>query len=148
MSVVQQIRTSEEFNNLSREYMVVVVDIFGTWCSPCTSIAPKYEEIARQFSSNQVVFVKYDIDTPGPKLFNDIQGLPSFLFFQGGKEIEHSRVNGADVDRILNVLNQLQLSKNPSAQQSAVKPVSSTLGIPVSGYRGKSSRGNYKKGNY
>ncbi|XP_075264529.1 thioredoxin-like [Convolutriloba macropyga] len=39
---------------------VTIVDFTASWCPPCRMIAPKFEEMSKQFTS--IKFIKVDVD--------------------------------------------------------------------------------------
>jgi len=58
----------------------VLVEFYAPWCGHCKSLAPKYEDLGREFQDiPSVVIAKVDAtenDTPA-----DIQGFPTLLFY-------------------------------------------------------------------
>jgi len=65
----------------------VLVDFYSTTCGPCRMLAPTIQKLAQQYEGRAVV-VKVNVDRL-PQLAGryGIQGVPSVLFFQGGKEV-------------------------------------------------------------
>ena len=65
----------------------VVVDFWAPWCRPCLLMAPAFEELANEYTG-RMVFAKLDTDdnqmTAGGL---GIQGIPTLIFFRGGKEV-------------------------------------------------------------
>lgn len=45
---------------LAKRY--VVIDVWATWCGPCKKESPYFEELAENYTSNQVAFVAVSID--------------------------------------------------------------------------------------
>jgi thioredoxin 1 len=71
----------------------VVVDFWAEWCPPCRALAPTFEELAQQYAG-RVRFVKLNVDeNSGVSQRYGIKGIPTLLFFDGGREAE--RVVGA-----------------------------------------------------
>jgi thioredoxin 1 len=66
----------------------VVVDFWAPWCRPCLMMAPMFEELAGEYA-DKMVFAKMNTDdnqvTPGGF---GIQGIPTLIFFRGGREID------------------------------------------------------------
>jgi len=76
---------------------LVLVDFFATWCGPCKNIAPHIESLSNQYRN--AVFLKADVEkctTEATKY--DIKAMPTFVFFQFGKEV--ARLQGANKDPI------------------------------------------------
>ena len=71
----------------------VIVDFWATWCSPCRAIAPTLDRIAVELDG-KLIMVKVDVDeNPAFAGQFGVQGIPTLLMIQQGKEI--SRVVGA-----------------------------------------------------
>lgn len=72
----------------------LVVDFTASWCGPCKSIAPLYEELASQYAG-QGVFLKVDVDSNRALVQRfGVQGFPTFVFLRRGRELD--RLSGAD----------------------------------------------------
>jgi thioredoxin 1 len=71
----------------------VVVDFGAPWCPPCRAMEPVFEELAGRFEGS-VSFLKMNIDdNPATAQRYGIKSIPTFLIFDGGREVE--RVVGA-----------------------------------------------------
>lgn len=81
--------TDQNFNEVVlKSEKPVVVDFWAPWCRPCLMMAPMYEEFANEYG-DKMVFAKLNTDdnqvTAGRL---GIQGIPTLLFFRGGREID------------------------------------------------------------
>jgi thioredoxin 1 len=64
-----------------------IVDFWATWCTPCLRMAPNFEALAVEYQG-KVLFVKMDTDeNPDVPSHYNIQGIPTLIVFNGGKEI-------------------------------------------------------------
>ena len=65
--------------------VLVVVDFWANWCSPCKMIAPVIEELAKEYSG-KVKIGKLDVDSnPHSASAYGIMSIPSLIFFKNGK---------------------------------------------------------------
>jgi thioredoxin 1 len=66
----------------------VVVDFWAPWCRPCLAMAPTFEALAAEYAG-KMTFAKLNTDdnqmTAGRL---GIQGIPTLVFFRGGREID------------------------------------------------------------
>lgn len=82
-----EVKSTLEFEQVLQQYDKVLVDFFANWCSPCKQAVPIFTSLAKTYP--HIAFVKADID-----ILQDvsnqyqISAVPSFIFFQGGKEVE------------------------------------------------------------
>jgi thioredoxin 1 len=66
----------------------VVVDFWAAWCGPCRMIAPYVEELAQEYGERALV-AKMDTDAnPMTPTQFGIMGIPTLIFFKGGKEVD------------------------------------------------------------
>ncbi len=66
----------------------VLVDFFSPGCGPCASLAPLLANLTRQFFG-KIIVVKVDTSkNPGCSAHFQIHGVPTLIFFKGGRKIE------------------------------------------------------------
>lgn len=63
----------------------VLVDFWAVWCGPCKAIGPIVENVAAAYAGKLKV-AKVNVDQNGatPSRYG-IRGIPTLLFFKGGK---------------------------------------------------------------
>jgi thioredoxin 1 len=91
MSVVE-ITDKDHFVKILTQNDIVVVDIYGNWCGPCKTIAPRYEKLSEKY--DQVTFTKENTDLDN-QYHEDVSAVPTFVIYVEGKEVD--RVLGADI---------------------------------------------------
>ena len=83
----------------------MVVDFYATWCGPCRMIAPKVEEMEKEFSN--VMFLKVDVDENDETSEKyEVQAMPTFMFFKNGKKVDSFA--GANEAKLRTKINELQ----------------------------------------
>jgi len=80
--------TDVDFDQVIRDTPYVVVDFWAEWCAPCRAIEPIIEELARKYDG-KVTFAKINSDE-NPRKVQEylIMGIPTILFFKGGKLVD------------------------------------------------------------
>ncbi|MEJ5293428.1 MAG: thioredoxin [Candidatus Methanosuratincola sp.] len=81
--------TDGNFENIiTNTNSLVVIDFWATWCGPCMYMVPIFEKIARKYAG-KAVFGRMNVDE-NPKVpgMLGIYGIPTFVFFKNGKEID------------------------------------------------------------
>lgn len=69
---------------------LAIVDFWAAWCEPCTVMRPEVEAVAERFEG-QVEFFSVDAEDKnlrGILLKEDIDGIPSMVFFRDGKMLD------------------------------------------------------------
>jgi len=80
---------AKQFEELIKGDKPVFVDFFATWCGPCQMMLPIIDEWASEHGEKDYIVAKLDIDqAPEIAAKHNVMGVPTFIIFKGGKEIE------------------------------------------------------------
>lgn len=104
MSDIKSITDQDFESEVSSAEVPVLVDFWATWCGPCKALAPKLEEISKEFA-DKVKVVKMDVDknTETAARFG-VRGIPTVIIFKGGKMIDQV-VGNQPKDVLENLIN-------------------------------------------
>lgn len=101
---------------------LVVIDFFATWCGPCRTIAPVFEQLSNEYPG--VVFLKVDVDKcPETQRIYDIRAMPTFLFIRN--RITLHQIRGANSSELTNKIHELSLDSPANGSNS-----DSSVGVP------------------
>ena len=91
---------------VSEENTIVVVDFYSDKCGPCTKLAPRIRELAKELPN--VKFMKVDTTKNGALVTKYvIRSIPQLLFFKNG-DLQKARVYGDQTkDTIKKAINKL-----------------------------------------
>ena len=75
-------------NDVINSSTPVLVDFWAEWCGPCKALAPKLDEIAKEYG-DKIKVAKVDVDKnqKTPVEFG-IKGVPTLILFKDGKSVE------------------------------------------------------------
>ena len=91
---VPTVSSLEEKRKFIQGNTICVVDVYGDWCGPCKSIAPKYADMFKKYAKPGLcVLLKENADLG---LSPDVRGVPTFQFFVNGVN-DGNPVIGADI---------------------------------------------------
>ena len=81
--------TDSEFDStVLQSERPVVLDFWAEWCQPCKMLAPTIEEIAGEYEDKVKVGKLNVDDNPNTATKYGIRGIPTLLFFTGGKVVQ------------------------------------------------------------
>lgn len=81
----------ENFNEISNKEITFAVRLWAEWCTPCRMMAPIYNQVADQISSDSLVMGELDIDKyPNIAAQLGVRSIPTVVVFKNGIEINRS----------------------------------------------------------
>ena len=94
---IENIKTMNGFDEkVLKAKKPVIVKLHASWCGACRNNQPLYEQLAKEHQDNYT-FAAIDIDKVKLKdlasqhNITGIRGIPAFLFFKNGKEIDKNQ---------------------------------------------------------
>ncbi len=77
--------TESNFDQVVKDYPLLVVDCWAEWCAPCKKVAPVIEELAEDYQG-KITFAKLNVDyNPSAVAQYQIMSIPTLLIFKNGK---------------------------------------------------------------
>jgi thioredoxin 1 len=78
----------------------VLVDFWGPQCAPCLALMPKVEGLAEKYGE-KLKITKVDASKNRRLCLNlNVFGLPTFLFYKNGKEVDRLSGNSLKIEEI------------------------------------------------
>ncbi|XP_056639950.1 thioredoxin-2-like [Diorhabda carinulata] len=97
--MVHQIKDKEDLDSKFAEAggNLVVLDFSAAWCGPCKMIAPKLDDLVKEFPN--VLILKIDVDECEEIAMEyGIKSMPTFIFLKNGQEI--TQFSGANYEKL------------------------------------------------
>ena len=96
---MEQIKTKQEFDQLTEQNKNVIIDFYASWCGPCKMLAPIFENVAS--TTENVKFVKVNVDEARElaSLFG-IQSIPTVVYIKE-KKLEKRELGFRTKEQIL-----------------------------------------------
>ena len=78
--------TESNFNEMIASGKPVMVDFGATWCGPCKALAPRIEDLEKEYEGRAVIGTA-DVDECSDLAAQfRIRNVPTVLFFKGGSD--------------------------------------------------------------
>jgi thioredoxin 1 len=82
---------------------LVLVDFWAEWCGPCKALAPKLDEVAKEYDG-KLVIAKINIDeNPNVPGQFGVRSIPTMILFKDGKQVDQI-VGNLPKDSIVSVV--------------------------------------------
>ena len=73
--------TAQEFNDIIGDNAIVIVDFWASWCGPCKSFAPIYEQVSENHPD--IVFAKVNTEEEQELAAHfQIRSIPTLMIFR------------------------------------------------------------------
>ena len=109
-----ELQSEKDFETLTKNSTVCVVDFHAVWCGPCKKLAPVLEKkitddatLSKFVSSDlnnldkKIVFVKVNVDNfPSLSEKHNVSSIPQINFYKDGT-LQKNKVIGANLDAIV-----------------------------------------------
>lgn len=83
-----QVVNKQDFERITQEEPVVLVDFFATWCGPCKMLGPELEKVATALSG-KVTIIKVDVDQENDLAMKyGIMSVPTMILFKQGEAVQ------------------------------------------------------------
>lgn len=108
LSLVPEVQSNEDLDNLLAQHRVVVLDVYATWCRPCKKIAPEYARLAQHYNSEGgVVLAKANVDAE-LQMIPEVRNVPTFFIFRDGAVV--FKTQGADLSAVQSGLEEVLMN--------------------------------------
>lgn len=104
------IQSGDHKDSIIKNNRIAVIDVWGSFCAPCKTIAPAYEELAKKYRRDGICMLAKEDIALG--LSKDVRGVPTFFIYKDGQVVD--KVVGADLtsedgveQKLLNVIQSL-----------------------------------------
>jgi len=141
MNVLYEIKDEKTMNDaMNSPYSLIVIDIYADWCGPCKFLTPKLNELAKLYSTSDILFCKMNVEH---YKHHDVQGLPTIEFWilENQKRNQIHTVLGADFEEVKKTL--VQLAGEPDSQQQR-RPVQQPQPTPTPSPQKQQQKKQYK----
>ena len=99
-SVIQFVKSSQDFEAYLSKNKYVVANFTATWCGPCQQVKPIIDALYTDETNERIEIVRVDLDSHGDLASQyQVTSIPTFVFLESGKEV--NRVTGANVPEFM-----------------------------------------------
>ena len=103
--MISHVSTSSFSTEVLESKLPVMVCFTATWCGPCGIVSPIIDKLTEEFEG-RVKIVNVDIDQAGEAFHKyNIRGIPTFVFFNSGEEVDRHVGASLDEEQFRKLLN-------------------------------------------
>jgi thioredoxin 1 len=86
--MIKQVNKSTYESEVLKSKAPVIVDFWAPWCGPCRMQAPILEDLAKQYTADQLKIVKVNVDEERElAMAHGIQSIPTLLIYKDGEVV-------------------------------------------------------------
>lgn len=116
--------SDDNFASVLKEYKIVVVDVWASWCNPCLAAGEKFLEFLNIFEkyieSKDVIFVKDNIEREESIHVGNIEAVPCFFIYHEG--VLFKKLTGFSMQDIGDTVESLLLGHVEGTKEGIVEP--------------------------
>jgi thioredoxin 1 len=80
--------TDSNFEEITKQHSIALIDFWAPWCGPCRALAPIIEELAREYSG-KVFIGKLNVDeNPNTAECFQVFSIPTLVVLKNGSEVD------------------------------------------------------------
>ncbi|MCR4827886.1 MAG: thioredoxin [Bacteroidales bacterium] len=81
---------NDNFEEILKSELPVLMDVGATWCGPCKALAPIVDELSEEYDG-KMLFAKVDVDEASDIAARyRIRNVPTVLFIKNGEVVDKS----------------------------------------------------------
>lgn len=81
--------TNSNYKELIGSGKAVVIDFWAEWCGPCRRISPLIDELSTEFSGQNIVIGKCDVDANDEVAIEyKVRNIPTIVFIKNGALVD------------------------------------------------------------
>ncbi|NQZ84277.1 MAG: thioredoxin [Nanoarchaeales archaeon] len=86
--MVKEIKTIEEFKDITSSQGLVIIDYWASWCMPCKMFAKVLEKFAENEDYSDVTFVKVNVEEAEDLAGSEgVRSLPTIRAYKAGSKV-------------------------------------------------------------
>lgn len=102
---------NDDFNQILKEYPVIIVKAWANWCEPCKLASKKFHILAERYQNlieaKQLLLLADNIDNPDSIHKSKVDVIPTFFIYINGKINPSQVLTGVDFDKLEHLLSTL-----------------------------------------
>jgi thiol-disulfide isomerase/thioredoxin len=82
MSII--INSLDDYNNINKPDITIIIKVGADWCAPCKSISPFYKLLASNNNNPNIIYAEINTSNAHDDLLDyiNIKSLPTFIFYK------------------------------------------------------------------